>query len=287
LHAIIYELLNNEPLQEIVDLSPTQLEKIRSFVKLPEYRKLVRNLSAMDLPLGSINLDRYMEDDQKVFAAVSKMLDPQQITMLKKTYLEAGWGGQFEQILGSQSVIRFCGIESQEADYRRAILEATASFEESIRSYTKEQVRQLISRFPQFQEKFAQLIGLDYLPASSVINDVDFEDIPFPQSIRSLEMIDFLLHDKQLRKLVNLSPSKQEAIRRLKADSDKDADRIVAIRDFKQFEKEFDARNQQNLQKSVEFLAHLTNEQKLTMGRFAVQKQLEFDPALLLRATAS
>jgi hypothetical protein len=282
LGGLISELMMNDALQERIDLSPDQREKIKQVISSKDFRKLHTKISFAPEDVG----DELMDVDRAQHELFREVLTPAQLVRLKQVFYAAKYANDFKQTVCSEFVIKYCGIRSQRKEFRQVVDNAVNSSEKVVKSYKTQRVRQLLSAVPpEYESKLVQLVGLKYFPADKVSSEVDFDQLPFPEGIRTLGMIGYLTDAKLgLANQIQLSQQQKAAMLKIIDHSELDIKQhMAASRDAVKSSREFEALNQREATRAAEYIKLLSNKQKLIMGRFAVQSQLERDPTLLFQ----
>jgi hypothetical protein len=278
--ALVSSLLSTQELQEAVDLSPSQLAKLKSVASSIEYAKIRREVDT--LPHSGFG-DRLMELEKASRNVFAEALTDEQLAALRQLFIEQRHANQFKVVVSAPFILKYCDIGADFQRFNRSVEAVENQYAPAMTSLIQTRVQNLLAVVPKdSQSKLAQLVGDKYYSRDVVRQDVDAMDIPFPTNFTSVLMIEYLLDQKGLGALFKLTDAQKKQIQTLRSESEMDLESVMQISDPKQFKQGMDGLNARNLERSSRLGDFLDNRSKLAVGRFVVQHRLEADPASVL-----
>ncbi len=278
--ALVSSLLSTQELQEAVDLSPSQLAKLKSVASSIEYANIRRQVDT--LPHSGFG-DRLMELEKASRNVFAEALTDPQLAALRQLFIEQRHANQFKVVVSAPFILKYCDVGEDLDRFQRSVEAVENQYALAMTSLIQTRVQNLLASVPKdFQSKLAQLVGDKYYSRDVVRQDVDAMEIPFPTNFTSVLMIEYLLDQKGLGALVKLTDAQRKQIQTLRSESETDLEAVMQISDPKQFKQGMDELNARNLERSSRLGDFLDNRSKLAVGRFVVQNRLVADPASVL-----
>lgn len=278
--ALVSSLLSTQELQEAVELSPSQLAKLKAVTSSIEYAKIRRQVDT--LPHSGFG-DRLMELEKASRNVFAEALTDEQLAALRQLFIEQRHANQFKVVVSAPFILKYCDVGEDLDRYRRSVEAVENQYTHAMTSLIQTRVQDLLALVPKdSQTQLAQLVGDKYYSRDVVRQDVDAMEIPFPTNFTSVLMIEYLLDQKGLGALVKLTDAQKKQIQTLRSESELDLESVIQIRDPKQFKQGMDELNARNVERSSRLGDLLDNRSKLAVGRFVVQHRLVADPASVL-----
>lgn len=278
--ALVSSLLSTQELQEAVDLSPSQLAKLKSVASSIEYAKIRRQVDT--LPHSGFG-DRLMELEKASRNVFAEGLTDEQLAVLRQLFIEQRHANQFKAVVSAPFILKYCDVGEDLDRFHRSVEAVENQYTYAMTSLIQTRVQNLLALVPKdSQTQLAQLVGDKYYSRDVVRQDVNAMEIPFPTNFTSVLIIEYLLDQKGLGALVELTDAQKKQIQTLRSESEMDLESVIQISDPKQFKQAMDELNARNLKRSLRLGDFLDNRSKLAVGRFVVQHRLVADPASVL-----
>ncbi len=278
--SLIEELRTNEFLQQAIGLNTSQLELLKARTATREFAKVRREITF------SSSSDRFMDLDKTTRRFVDDILTDFQIGKMRQLVVEIRFANQFRLVLPSDSVLRFCDLESDAVNFKREVDKTYDDNLHLVKEIRTKQIGEMLAVLPPHaQSKMAQLLGKTYYPESEVRNDVDANEIPFPEEAKSFGILGYLVSDeKAVAEVVQLSKEQRVLCDNLYEEHQRSERMLESFleeprnRTHSLLNQEFEKQAQRNRVGALKLAKILTNEQKLAIGRLIARNRIESDP---------